>query len=416
MANITGQELIDRLSDILLSDVRDDLNLAYEKVTFEVPGGGSISVGEYFTFSSSTTNYYVYIEVDSSTGNDPGVPAKTGIKVDILSGDSSGTVAENIVTAVALVATELTDIDNISNIITITSDSHTNTTQLVDVSVGLTDITLSDPKGMFDPNHLSTPGVPESSDKVLIKSAIKKTLIETVNKLAIDLDNLSESLQNNLNQQFNIIGDFITEPSKKLDMETVATKQGILLSQDVASDLLEVVVAIHKDLHGTDLENPLTLKAKIESLIFPMDSDLDMNSNSIVNLTSGGTTGVNAANIADANLRKSIPRRYTVQGGDITSGFIALVDIDATASSVDPNSVIMYVDGGVMQFSDLLYDTNIDPEEKFEYSVGDQTGVFYIRSSAVLQGAPGPVDSNDLADCSDLIEAGDKLIIIFSEK
>jgi len=411
MANITGQELIDRLSDILLSDVRDDLNLAYEKVTFEVPGGGSISVGEYFTFSSSTTNYYVYIEVDSSTGNDPGVPAKTGIKVDILSGDSSGTVAENIVTAVALVATELTDIDNISNIITITSDSHTNTTQLVDVSVGLTDITLSDPKGMFDPNHLSTPGVPESSDKVLIKSAIKKTLIETVNKLAIDLDNLSESLQNNLNQQFGVIGDFVSDPTKKTDMETAATSQG------VASDLLEVVISVYKDLHGTDLGSPVSVTDHVKSLIFPVtssdiniDAGLDMNSTVISELASGGITNTNASNISDVNFRKSIPRRYTVKPGDVSSKFITLSDIDISASSIDPSSVSVVIDGGVMQFSDLLYDSQ--EGEEFEYSVGDSTGNFYIRADATVD----PSDSNDLTDCSNLIEDGDKLIITFSEK
>ena len=112
MANITGQELVDRLSDLLRTDIRDNLELAFEKTTFEMPSGASISSGEYFTFSSSITDYYVYFEKDGSTGNDPTLNGKTGIKVDILEADTSGDVATKMVSSVDIVATEMTEVSS----------------------------------------------------------------------------------------------------------------------------------------------------------------------------------------------------------------------------------------------------------------------------------------------------------------
>jgi hypothetical protein len=392
MANITGQELVDRLSDLLRTDIRDNLELAFEKTTFEMPSGASISSGEYFTFSSSITDYYVYFEKDGSTGNDPTLNGKTGIKVDILEADTSGDVATKMVSSVDIVATEMTEVSSAVNIITLISDSHTNITLLTDNNVGLTGVVVVDPKGQFDPNHLSTPGVPQAHDKLLIEAIAKKTLIEAVNKIVMDAVDLENTVKNSLSQYLGIIGDFVTTPSKKTDMEKIS------------SDLLSTVVSVYKDLHGTDLDAPETVTAHISGLLFPMAEDLAMGGNIITGLASGGTTSTSGANIGDADSRKSLSVQYTVQEADETQGYITLASLGVT--SIRPGSVVLMIDGGVTQHSDLLFPAS------FEYSVGDDTGNIYIKN-VTLQGS----DSNDLTNFSSfLIEEGDVLIILYSER
>ena len=401
MSNLTGQDLVDRLSDLLLADIRDNLELAFEVTKFEVPSGATVDIGDYFTFDSSTTQYYVYYEKDGSTGNDPAPGGRTGIKVDILEADTSGDVATKTVSAVDTGAVELTSISNSINTITLVSDGHTNITQLSDNNVGLTGIVVTDPKGQFDPNHLSTTAIPDGYDKILSKNIAKKSIVETINKVVLDAKALENTVTSNLNQQFGVIGDFVVNPAKKADLELIE------------GDLLLAVVKIYKELHGSDLNAP-----DREGSVFPIkssdlgiDAGLDMNSTGITELLSGGSTSTNAANISDADLRKSKPYRYTVQPSDVTNKLITLASIAPEADSIDPDSVIMMIAGGVLQFSDLIYDSGAP--EKFEYSVGDVTGNFYIRSDA---GVVDPSDSNDLTDCSDLLEVGDKLIITFSEK
>jgi flagellar hook-associated protein 3 len=52
----------------------------------------SLSGGEYFNISSSTTDYYVWYDIDNGS-TDPGVAGRTGIEVDISTGDTADQVA-----------------------------------------------------------------------------------------------------------------------------------------------------------------------------------------------------------------------------------------------------------------------------------------------------------------------------------
>lgn len=68
-------------------------------ITFVAESGGNYT-GKYFTLNSAnnTQKYYVWFKV-SGSGSDPNVPNRTGIQVNISSGDSAATIISDVVTA-----------------------------------------------------------------------------------------------------------------------------------------------------------------------------------------------------------------------------------------------------------------------------------------------------------------------------
>jgi len=406
MSNLTGQDLVDRLSDLLLADVRDNLELAFEITKFEMPSGATVDVGDYFTFDSSTTQYYVYYEKDGSTGNDPAPGGRTGIKVDILEADTSGDVATKTVSAVDIGSSELTSITNSVNIITLISDSHTNITQLADNNVGLTDITVTDPKGQFDPNHLSNVNIPDGYDKILSKSIAKKSIIEAINKIILDAKVLENTVSNNLTKQFGVIGDFVSDPSKKTDLELIA------------GDLLLAVAKIYKELHGSDLNAPDRVGSvfPITSSDLGIDAGLDMNSTSITELASGGAVGSSAANIDDTNSRKTKTKKHVITEAEETQGYIDAVTT-LSIPSINRDTATIYIDGGVLQHSDVIFPLDYD------YSVGSSTSRIYINGNATVDvnDVSGGTDANltnlvqPAPDGEQLVE-NDVIVLLYTEK
>ena len=315
MTKLIGQELIDRLADILLKNVQDDNQLAFEVVEFDTPVGSSITTGDYFTFSSSTTNYYVWFNVDSG-GGDP-TPGGTPIPVAISSGDSADTVASNTASQMIAVATELTAVTSSTQTVTLVSDSESNVTNLVDVNVGLTNINVTDPDGQFFPNHLGIPTIPRSFDKLLSPDFSKNTIIEILNEQLITTDGLSSTLTTSLNQQFDVLGNFVNSPSLKTNLEKIAPT------------VLDYIPFAYKELHGPDLDNPVSL-----STFVLKDSDfqpdfLDIQVDATLDPGASPTDGDRYVITNAASLHANF--------GSIT------VDLDDVATTLADNDIVQYV-------------------------------------------------------------------------
>ena len=62
------------------------------KITVTVPDPWSISGGDYFLFSSSTTDYYAWYKVQG-VGTDPAISGRTGVEVDIFNDQTAAQVA-----------------------------------------------------------------------------------------------------------------------------------------------------------------------------------------------------------------------------------------------------------------------------------------------------------------------------------
>jgi flagellar hook-associated protein 3 len=77
-------------SYIFAGHAADTLPFPQDEVT--TGDESSLSGGEYFKFSSSTTDYYVWYDIDDGS-TDPGIGGRTGIEVDISSGDTAEDVA-----------------------------------------------------------------------------------------------------------------------------------------------------------------------------------------------------------------------------------------------------------------------------------------------------------------------------------
>lgn len=73
----------------------------------------AISAGDYFNLIAPAGAFYVFFEVDGSSGNDP-APGGTGIQVDILSTDGQSDVATKL--AAALAAYPGSVVDNGTNV------------------------------------------------------------------------------------------------------------------------------------------------------------------------------------------------------------------------------------------------------------------------------------------------------------
>jgi hypothetical protein len=67
----------------------------YQVTKAVVPAGSSIPAGSYFTFSSPTVNYYAWFKV-SGAGNNPNVPGRIAIQINIESTDTNAQVTDKI--------------------------------------------------------------------------------------------------------------------------------------------------------------------------------------------------------------------------------------------------------------------------------------------------------------------------------
>lgn len=93
--------------DLLSTDTDDDIATKImrslrgsETVNITTVIGSSITSGDNWLFNSTVDNYYVYYEVDGTTGNDPDVSGRIGIKVDILSTDTDQEVSQKTIDSV----------------------------------------------------------------------------------------------------------------------------------------------------------------------------------------------------------------------------------------------------------------------------------------------------------------------------
>lgn len=91
--------------------------------------------GKYFLINSAgdTTEYYVWFDVNNSN-SDPAVVGKTGIEVDILSGDNASQVATKTAVAIAAVAASFTATAS-DNIVTVTTVGYQETTNASNFNV-----------------------------------------------------------------------------------------------------------------------------------------------------------------------------------------------------------------------------------------------------------------------------------------
>lgn len=97
----TGIE-IDLLSSYDIPDVQKSIADALSGKQISnilCTAGSSITAGSYFTFNTITQGYYVWYTVNGA-GTDPGVPARTGIKINILNTDTNTTVSSKTWTTI----------------------------------------------------------------------------------------------------------------------------------------------------------------------------------------------------------------------------------------------------------------------------------------------------------------------------
>lgn len=104
-----------------------------------------ITTGQYFLLNSSTTQYYVWYNVDGG-GGDPGVAGRTGIQVNIATGDSGTSIATATAAAIdaraELVATSSTAT------VTITDTNNAPVTNASNFNVGSATITTTQNGGV----------------------------------------------------------------------------------------------------------------------------------------------------------------------------------------------------------------------------------------------------------------------------
>ena len=70
----------------------DTDTLPFPKDEVTTGAASNLSGGEYFSISSSTTDYYVWYDIDGAS-SDPAISGRTGIEVDISAGDTAEAVA-----------------------------------------------------------------------------------------------------------------------------------------------------------------------------------------------------------------------------------------------------------------------------------------------------------------------------------
>jgi flagellar hook protein FlgE len=114
-----------------------------EETTVMCNDAGSLAGGEYFTLSSTTTDYYVWYDIDGGSV-DPAVAGRTGIEVDIASGDTAQLVAMK--TAQAIDAAGDFGAVESNTTVTVTNATAGDTTNAADSDTGF--IIATDTNGM----------------------------------------------------------------------------------------------------------------------------------------------------------------------------------------------------------------------------------------------------------------------------
>ena len=122
-----------------------DYQGASEQSQVTTLAASSLAAGEYFTISSPTVNYYVWYRIDGA-GADPAVGGKTGIVVDLMSGDTNIIVAQRIEQTLSHVGgyANIFYVSRTNEVLTITCMQHGNTTNIADFNTGFTFSTVSD--------------------------------------------------------------------------------------------------------------------------------------------------------------------------------------------------------------------------------------------------------------------------------
>jgi len=110
-----------------------------------------------------------------------------------------------------------------------------------------------DSNNQFDPNHIDIPTLPRSFDKMLSDDFGTDNVIQALNELLGRVESVENSLTNNLNQQFSVIGDFLAFPAKKDNMEKYAP------------DILEALTQHQQEINGPDLDNPVNIQTWVAS-------------------------------------------------------------------------------------------------------------------------------------------------------
>ncbi len=114
------------LSNVVLPEVSDVVTVA--------DVGGNLG-GKYFLLDAPQTAYYVWIDVDDLS-SDPAPSSRTGIEIDITTGDTADVVASAIQAAVDSVFDFSASV--ITNTVTITNANDGDVTDAVDVDTGFT--------------------------------------------------------------------------------------------------------------------------------------------------------------------------------------------------------------------------------------------------------------------------------------
>lgn len=81
-----------RLGGTYIFGGHDTDTLPFPKDEVTTGAASSLSGGEYFSISSSTTDYYVWYDINGAS-SDPAISGRTGIEVDISAGDTAEVVA-----------------------------------------------------------------------------------------------------------------------------------------------------------------------------------------------------------------------------------------------------------------------------------------------------------------------------------
>jgi hypothetical protein len=119
-----------------------DQTNAFEETKFETLAGSTLSGGEYFTFSSTATNYYMWCTIDA-TGADP-APGGTGVVVALLSTDTAAGVASKVAAALdAIGGGTVFNSSSEGDDVTLTNLVAGDTTDLADNDFGLAEINVS---------------------------------------------------------------------------------------------------------------------------------------------------------------------------------------------------------------------------------------------------------------------------------
>ncbi len=132
-------DLVDKkISHVQFKDEITGTDSSVAEVTeVTVLAASGITTGDYFLLYSATdaTGYYVWYDKDSGGGN-PAIAGKTGIEVDISTGDSSTTVASATSSAINSIAGVNFTASPSTAVVTITNDAKGSTTDAIDSSGG----------------------------------------------------------------------------------------------------------------------------------------------------------------------------------------------------------------------------------------------------------------------------------------